>query len=51
MVKLVDKTMQSNYSCVILHIEHKNINSHCFYLVEKIQDGGQDGGQDGNHVW
>ena len=35
----MEKTMQSNYLCVILHVKRKNINSHCFYLAEKIQDG------------
>ena len=39
--------MQSDYLCVILHVKRNKNNSHCFYLVEKIQDGGQDG----DHVW
>ena len=33
-VNLVDKMMQSNYVCVILHVKRKKIiNSHCFYLI------------------
>ena len=33
-VNFVEKVMQSNYLCVILHDKRKKtFNSHCFYLI------------------
>ena len=46
-VNLVDKMMQSNYLCVILHVKRKKLLILTvfiwFLMLDKIQDGG--------HVW
>ena len=50
-VKLVDKVMQSNYLCVILHVKRKKLLIvtvfTLFLILEKIEDGCQDG----DHIW
>ena len=50
-VKLVDKMMQSNYLCVILHVKRKKLFILTVLTWSLILDKIQDGGGDGDHVW
>ena len=49
--KGVDKKVQSNYLCAILHVQCQKLLILSVFTLFLILDKIQDGGQDGDHVW